>query len=72
MYKRQEETGEPTESGQVVLYSTNGVDWDSVELAGDYLHYINADDELLLFSTAYHHEDGQYSVTRSYLVQPQS
>jgi hypothetical protein len=65
-----EETGRQTEDSQIALYSSNGTDWESIELAGQSLHYVNNGNELLLFSTDWEHEDGNYSVTETYLVRP--
>lgn len=65
-----EAAGRQTEDSQIMLHSANGIDWDSVELDGQSLHYVNNGDELLMFSTDWEHEDGNYSVTETYLVRP--
>lgn len=65
-----EEAGRQTEESQILLHSSNGEDWDPIELNGQSIHFVNNGSELLLFSTDWEHEDGQYSVTDTYLVRP--
>lgn len=65
-----EANGTQTEESQIALYSSNGKDWESVEFAGQNVQFVNAGSKMLLFATDYDHDDGNYSVTESYLVRP--
>ncbi len=64
----------PPDPGITVVYSNNGIDWGSFELAGNSLEtYGIAPDEtgdLLLFSNTWAYDEGQRNTTQAILVRP--
>lgn len=67
---RGEDEGPPA-SGQTIVYSSNGTDWDSLQLDGMGIDVHSNNGELLVLSFDWMlQSDGSPSVTKSYLVRP--
>ncbi|MGI9596011.1 MAG: hypothetical protein ACR2QK_07610, partial [Acidimicrobiales bacterium] len=66
--------GKAPEPGVTVVYSNNGVDWGTFDLAGNSLETYHlgdiGDEDLLLFSMIWPHEENQRTSAQAVLVRP--